>query len=78
MVNMYFNGKSFVYCRKQEEKTIKLTYRGSSYLKQNFKFIFKYQTSIYLRYDMKFINSPLAVLKKGIKAFDYQKGNLNI
>jgi len=32
MVNMYFNGKSFVYCRKQEEKTIKLTYRGSIYL----------------------------------------------
>ena len=28
MVNMYFNGKSFVYCRKQEEKLIKLTYRG--------------------------------------------------
>ena len=33
MVNMYFNGKSFVYCRKQAEKTIKLTYRGSRYLK---------------------------------------------
>ncbi|CAX37114.1 Hypothetical protein PMM2035 [Prochlorococcus marinus subsp. pastoris str. CCMP1986] len=31
MVNMYFNGKSFVYCKSQEEKTIKLTYRGSSY-----------------------------------------------
>ena len=31
MVNMYFNGKSFVYCRKQEEKAIKLTYRGSTY-----------------------------------------------
>jgi len=33
MVNMYFNGKSFVYCRKQEEKVIKLIYRGSIYLK---------------------------------------------
>jgi hypothetical protein len=26
MVNMYFNGKSFVYCKSQEEKTIKLTW----------------------------------------------------
>ena len=27
------NGKSFVYCRKKEEKILKLTYRGSIYLK---------------------------------------------
>ena len=38
MVNMYFNGKSFVYCRKQEEKFIKLTYRGSIYMKYNLLF----------------------------------------
>ena len=34
MVNMYFNGKSFVYCKAINLKQLKLTYRGQVYTRK--------------------------------------------
>jgi len=51
MVNMYFNGKSFVYCRKQEQKVLKLIYRGSIYLKWDLYLFFK-KFKIYFRFKL--------------------------
>ena len=33
MVNMFFNGKAFVYCNHAEKTPITLTYRGLKYLR---------------------------------------------